>query len=89
MNKKELIQAATKESGLSQETMRKAVNSLLRVIAASLQREERVSLTGIGSFEIRERAARKGYNPGTREVIEIPARKAVRFKPGISLRVIE
>lgn len=87
MNKKELIQAASSDSDMSYAMVEKALNSLQRVMVTCLQREERISLTGIGRFEIRERAARKGYNPGTREAIEIPARKAVVFKPGSLLCV--
>jgi DNA-binding protein HU-beta len=41
-----------------------------------------VSLIGFGAFEVRERAARKGRNPKTQEVIDIPASKAPAFKAG-------
>lgn len=82
MNKKELIQAASVDSGLPQATTEKVLDSILQVLIVSMQREERITLTGIGRFEVQQRSARKGYNPNTGVKIDIPAKKMVRFKPG-------
>lgn len=57
-----------------------AVNAVLDVIAETLKKGEDVVIPGFGSFKVVERAARKGLNPHTKEVIDIPARKAVTFK---------
>lgn len=46
-----------------------------------MQKEDAVTLIGFGVFAVKERAARKGINPKTKEAIEIPAQKVVRFKP--------
>jgi DNA-binding protein HU-beta len=45
-----------------------------------------VQITGFGSFEVRDRQAREGVKPGTKERVQIPASKAPAFKPGKSLK---
>ena len=64
----------------------KAVHAVLRAIENALARGERVAIAGFGVFEVTQRAARKGRNPRTGETIEIPPTKAVRFRPGKTLR---
>jgi DNA-binding protein HU-beta len=51
-----------------------------------LARDEKVVLVGFGTFETKNRAARKGRNPQTKETIDIPASKAPVFKAGKSLK---
>ncbi len=55
-------------------------------ITEHLTRGDKVQITGFGSFEVRERAARQGVNPSTGEKIDIAASKAPAFKAGKSLR---
>lgn len=55
-------------------------------ITESLVKGAKVQLVGFGSFEVRERSARKGRNPQTGEEIEIPATKNPAFKPGKQLK---
>ena len=64
----------------------KAVNSIISVITEALSRGEKVQLVGFGTFEVRDRAARKGRNPQTKEEIIIPASKAPVFKAGKALK---
>jgi DNA-binding protein HU-beta len=47
---------------------------------------DKVQLVGFGSFEVKDRAARTGHNPRTKEVIEIPASRLPVFKPGKALK---
>ena len=47
---------------------------------------KRVDISGFGKFEVKERAARKGINPQTKEVIEIAAAKVPGFKASKSLK---
>lgn len=63
----------------------KALNAFLEVVTEALKKGEKVTLVGFGTFTVAERAARTGINPATKETIEIPARKAVKFKPGMEL----
>ena len=48
-------------------------------------KEDKVALIGFGTFSVAEKPARTGINPRTKEKIEIPARKAVKFKAGADL----
>lgn len=85
MNKKELIQAVASDSGMPQAAVEKALNSILGIIEKSMAKEESVTLIGFGTFSVKERAARKGHNPATKQMILIPAKKTVKFKPGKGL----
>lgn len=87
MNKKELIQAAAEHSGMSQGDVEKALNSILESMKLSLKNEEPVTLVGFGSFQVRNRAERKGYNPSTGKSMQVPARKVVKFKAGSALEI--
>ncbi|NLO81684.1 MAG: HU family DNA-binding protein [Clostridiales bacterium] len=86
MNKAELISAVAEKSELTKKDAEKAVNAIVSVITEALSRNEKVQLVGFGTFEVRERAERKGRNPQTREEIVIPASKAPVFKAGKALK---
>jgi DNA-binding protein HU-beta len=82
MNKAELVGSVATKAGLSKADAEKAVNAFTETVIEALQGGDKVSLIGFGAFEVRERAARKGRNPKTQEVIDIPASKAPAFKAG-------
>lgn len=63
----------------------KALNAFLDVVMDALKKGEKVTLVGFGTLSVAERAARTGINPVTKEAIEIPARKVVKFKPSTEL----
>ena len=86
MNKTELIAVVAEKSNLSKKDAEKAVNAALETIQESLKTSEKVSLVGFGTFEAKERAARKGHNPATGAEIEISASKAPVFKAGKALK---
>lgn len=86
MNKSELIQDVTEKTGLTKKDVTAAVEGVLSAISDALARGEKVQLVGFGNFEIRERAARKGRNPQTGEVIDIAASKIPAFKAGKALK---
>lgn len=86
MNKAELINAVAQQSGLTKKDSEAAIDALVSVVEEALAKEEKVVLVGFGTFETKNRAARKGRNPQTRETITIPATKAPVFKAGKSLR---
>ena len=85
MNKSELVDAIAQKSGLSKVDSKKALDANLDAIADELKSGGKVVLVGFGSFSVVERSARKGINPRTKETIDIPAKKAVKFKPGSEL----
>jgi len=82
MNKSELIASMVEKSGLTKKDTEKALNAFVESVGDTLQTGDKVSLIGFGTFEVRERSARKGLNPRTKEPIDIPASKAPAFKPG-------
>ena len=86
MNKAELIAVVAEKSELTKKDAEKAVNSIISVITEALSKGEKVQLVGFGTFEVRDRAERKGRNPQTKEEIIIPASKAPVFKAGKALK---
>ncbi|NQS75744.1 MAG: HU family DNA-binding protein [Peptococcaceae bacterium] len=88
MNKAELISSVAEQAELSKKDSEKAVNAVLDTIGRALGQGERVQLVGFGTFEIRERAARKGRNPQTGEEIDIAAARVPVFKAGKTLREV-
>ena len=86
MNKAELVEEVADQTGLTRKTSREAVDAIISAITDSLAREEKVTLVDFGTFQVMERKARRGVNPQTRETIQIPAKKAPKFKPGKGLR---
>ena len=86
MTKQELISAAAEKTGFSKKDTEATVTAVLETIISALEDNEKVQLVGFGSFEVKERAARIGRNPKTKEAIEIPASKAPVFKPSKALK---
>lgn len=82
MNKSQLAEAAADRAGLSKSDMTKALDALLESIQSALQDGEKISLTGFGTFEVRDRAARTARNPQTGEEMQVAASKAPAFKAG-------
>ena len=80
MNKTELIAAIAEKAGLPKATTAQALGALSESIVESLQKGEKVSWSGLGTFAVSERAARTGRNPQTGEAVQIAASKGVKFK---------
>ena len=72
MTKAELINAVAQKTELSKKDSEKAVVAVIDAISETLAAGEKVALVGFGTFEVKERAAREGINPRTKEKIEIP-----------------
>ena len=87
MNKTELVSAVAKQAGLTNAQSKAAVDAVLDAIAGALKNEDKVALLGFGTFSVNERPAREGINPATKQKIQIPARKVVKFKAGAQLEV--
>ncbi len=86
MTKAELVSAIAKGAGITKKQADAALKSGVAAIASALKKGERVAIPGLGIFSVKKRAARKGRNPRTGEVIQIPARKVVTFRPAKELR---
>jgi len=86
VNKQELVTSVAEKSGLTKKDSEKAVNAMFSSIEESLAKGDKVQLVGFGTFEVRERAARKGRNPQTGAEIKIAAAKVPAFKAGKALK---
>lgn len=82
MNKADLITAVAANAEVSQKVAAKAVAAVMDEIKEALKKGDKVQLVGFGSFEVKNKAERKGKNPRTGEAIVIPASKAPVFKAG-------
>lgn len=86
MNKTELVAAVAEKTGASKKDSEKLVSAVFETITDALVAGDKVALVGFGAFELKERPARTGRNPRTKETIEIPASRSASFKPGKALK---
>jgi DNA-binding protein HU-beta len=86
MNKADLVADMAQKSALSKKDAEKALNAFVETVEDALKSGDKVQLVGFGSFEVRERAERKGRNPQTKAEITIPASKSPVFKVGKALK---
>ena len=86
MNKAELIAAVAEKTDLSKKDAEKAVNAAIETITDTLKKGGKVQIVGFGAFDVKERAARVGRIPRTKQEITIPASKVPQFKAGKALK---
>ena len=86
MNKTELVAAVPEKTGASKKDSEKLVSAVFETVTNALVAGDKVALVGFGAFEVKERPARTGRNPRTKETIEIPASRSASFKPGKALK---
>lgn len=86
MKKAELAAIVAEKTGLTKKDADKAISAVVEAITEALVKGDKVQLVGFGTFDVRERAARTGLNPRTKETIEIPASKQPAFKAGQALK---
>jgi DNA-binding protein HU-beta len=84
--KADVITAIAEQAGISKKEATAAFDAFVSYIADSCQSGERCAVPGLGSFHVTQRKAREGRNPRTKEPINIPASRNVRFKAGKDLR---
>ncbi len=86
MNKTELVAAIAAKAEISKKDADKALAAFVEIVTDELKKGEKVQLIGFGTFETRERPARTGINPRTKQAIKIAACKAPAFKAGAALK---
>ena len=86
MNKAELVSAVAEKTGMSKKDSEKAINAAFDTITEALAAGDKVQLVGFGAFEVKERGARIGRNPKTKDELEIPASRVASFKVGKALK---
>ena len=86
MNKTDLIAAVAQSAGLTKKDSERVLNAAIDTMTAALANGEKVQISGFGAFEVKEREARIGRNPRTKEAIQIPATRLPAFKASKALK---
>ena len=86
MTKAELVTSIAEKTGLTKKDSEKALAAFVDTVTETLAKGDSIQLVGFGTFEVRERAAREGINPRTKEKIEIAATMVPAFKAGRALK---
>lgn len=86
MNKTELVAAVAEKTGLTKKDAERIVSATFDTVAQELQKGEKVQVAGFGIFEVKNREARVGRNPHTKQAIQIPASKVPAFKAAKALK---
>ncbi len=86
MNKTELIAITAEKAGLTKKDTERVLNAAIDAVTAALVAGDKVQISGFGIFEVRERDARVGRNPHTKQAIEIPATRVPAFKASKALK---
>jgi DNA-binding protein HU-beta len=89
MNKEDLIERIVKDTGITKDKARIALDSVVEGITQALRKGNRVSLSGFGTFSVALRKPRAGRNPQTGREIRIPSRKVACFSPGPPLSALK
>ena len=84
MTKTDLIAQVAANTEMSKKSAEQAVNAVFEALSKAMSEGEKITISGFGTFEVRERAERQGINPRTREPITIAASRSIVFKPGKS-----
>ena len=87
MNKAQLIEAVAQTTNTKKEAQT-SVETILDTIRGSLKKKEPVTISGFGTFRVKETKARLGRNPKTGEQIQIPAKKKIAFRASKELKSI-
>lgn len=86
MTKPELITKIAEKTNLSKKDAAAALTALIDTITKALKAEGKLAIPNLGTFEVKEHAARTGHNPRTGETVEIAARRVPAFKPAKTLK---
>jgi DNA-binding protein HU-beta len=86
MTKVDLIDQVAEKTELSKKEVEKLLETIITSIQNALKNGEKVSLTGLGTFVVKDKKARIARNPKTGEQVQVPAKKSPKFKPGKELK---
>lgn len=86
MTKQELVEFIATEANMSKAEALRALDATLAGITEALKKGGKVSLVGFGTFAAKERAAREGINPLTKQPLKIAAKTVASFKAGSKLK---
>ncbi|MBP1533242.1 MAG: HU family DNA-binding protein [Ruminococcus sp.] len=86
MKKAELLAAIAEKNGSTKKNAEAALDAVISTITEALEKGDKVAIPGFGTFEVRDRAAKKSINPATKKPIEVPAKKVPAFKAAKALK---
>jgi nucleoid DNA-binding protein len=86
MTKAELIEAVAQETGASKKTVAGILDEAFDQIARAIRKEKRFWVPGFGTFSVRKRNARKGFNPSDKKPMTIPAMRSIGFRAAPQLK---
>src|SRR3954447_26372754 len=86
MTKADVVESVCKEAGFSKKEAAEIVEMVFDTVKDTLERGEKIKLSGIGNFIVREKKSRVGRNPQTGQEIEISARRVLTFRPSQVLK---
>jgi nucleoid DNA-binding protein len=86
MTKKDIILKVADASNLKQTDVKQVVQKTFDYMIEALVRGEKIELRNFGVFKVKERKSRTGRNPRTGQVVPVPPRKVVVFKPGLEMK---
>jgi len=86
MTKVDIVESIYEKVGFSKKEVAKIVESIFDIIKDSLQKEEKIKISGFGNFVVRKKRARRGRNPQTGSDIQITPRRILTFKPSQVLK---
>ena len=86
MTKQELVDFMADDAGLTKADAARALDAAVKGVTTGLKKNGKVALVGFGTFSAKQRAARTGINPLTKQSIQIPAKVVASFKAGSKLK---
>ncbi len=86
LTKEKIVDSIYNQVGLSKNQSRRVAGSLLEIIKQTLEKGESLLISGFGKFVVKDKAARRGRNPQTKEDLNLRARKVVSFRTSGVLR---
>jgi integration host factor subunit alpha len=86
MTKADIVEKVCIATYLTKKEAAVVVESVFDLVKSTLEAGENIKIAGFGNFEVKEKAARRGRNPQTGEVIEITPRRVLTFKPSQVLK---
>ncbi len=87
MTKKEIVNIVVSKTGYKQTEVKKIVQLTLNAVSDTLISGKNIELRNFGVFKVKTRKPRQGRNPKTGEIVPVPERKVVVFKPGLELKL--
>ncbi len=87
ITKAELIEAVYDKVGFSKKVSSEIVETILETMKVTLQKGQKLKISGFGKFEVRQKNTRRGRNPQTNMELQIPAHRVVSFKPSQVLKM--